>query len=107
MSIDAIAGSGTSATASGSPPVGKPSGGSPPAGAHPSGGGAKAGAGASGGSASGSSSKVYDKKDANKDGKVSATEEITYDAAHPRISPAGKSNLTLQQGMGENVDVTV
>ena len=107
MSIGAIAGSGISAASSGSPPVGMPPGGSPPAGAHPSGGGAPAASRASGGSASGSSSKVYDKKDANKDGKVSATEEITYDAAHPKTSPASKSNLTLQQDIGKNIDVTV
>jgi hypothetical protein len=102
MSIGAIAGSGNvdlSATAAGIA--------SKPAGAHPSGGRAPAASGGSGGSASGSSSKVYDKKDANKDGKVSAMEAISYDAAHPKTSPAGRSNLTLQQDIGNNVDVTV
>lgn len=53
-------------------------------GGKPPGGGAPAG-GAKGASAASSSSatKTYDKKDANKDGTVSAKEEAAYDLAHP------------------------
>jgi hypothetical protein len=94
-----------SAASSGSPPAGMPPAGSPPAGTQLSGGRAPAASGGSGGSASGSSSKIYDKKDGNKDGKVSAMEEITYDAAHPKILPAGKFNPTSQKNIGNNVDV--
>ncbi len=45
------------------------------------GGAGKAGAAAGGGSASQTTS--TDKKDANKDGVVSAIEELTYDLEHP------------------------
>jgi hypothetical protein len=41
------------------------------------------GAQASSGTSSSSSNKVYDKKDANKDGTVSAQEELEYDLKHP------------------------
>ena len=69
--------------AGGPPPGGAPPGGAPKGGA--------ASSGASGTSDSSSSTKVYDKKDVNKDGKVSAQEEVAYDLAHP---DAGKVSGT-------------
>jgi Ca2+-binding EF-hand superfamily protein len=51
-------------------------------GAPPSG-GATGGAQASNGASTSSSNKTYDKKDANKDGTVSAQEELNYDLKHP------------------------
>ena len=49
---------------------------------------------ASGASSSSSSSTVYDKKDANKDGTVSAIEELTYDLAHPSAQTGSLVNVT-------------
>ncbi len=46
----------------------------------------KLGAKQSGGSSS--SSKTYDKMDANKDGTVSAQEELVYELAHPAVTDA-------------------
>jgi ribosomal protein S20 len=60
-------------------PSGRPSG-PPPGGAPPSGGAGKT----SGTEASSKSNKTYDKMDANKDGKVSAQEEMNYLQKHPK-----------------------
>jgi hypothetical protein len=77
-------------------PAGGPRGGAP----H---GGAKESSGTKGSS---SSNKVYDKKDTNKDGTVSAMEEIVYDLVHPdeakQASAPGKTATD-----GNSVDVTV
>ena len=61
----------------GPPPGGPPPGGRPPGGPPPAGGKASASAGDS------SSGKVYEKADADKDGTVSAMEQLAYDATHP------------------------
>ena len=63
--------------AGGRPPGGPPPGGRPPGGPPPGGGKASASSGSS------SSGKVYEKADADKDGTVSAMEQLAYDAAHP------------------------
>jgi len=52
---------------------GKPSGSAPPQSAHA----------ASSSQSSSKSDKVYDKRDTNKDGEVSWTEQTSYDLAHP------------------------
>jgi len=75
-------------------PAGRPSG-PPPGGAPPSGGAGKA----SGTKDSSSSNKVYDAKDTNKDGKVSALEELAYlqksrDSAHT----SSRSNIDSDRG---------
>ena len=57
-------------------------GGKTAAGAGQAAGGAGKGA-AAGGSGSTGQATSYDKKDANKDGVVSALEELTYDLKHP------------------------
>lgn len=72
----------------GSPPGGAPPGGGPPPGGK--GGAGKAGAASSGGSSS-SSTKVYDKKDTNKDGVVSFQEELVYELKHPVESTQSQS----------------
>jgi hypothetical protein len=63
----------------GAPPAGgkPPSGGSPPSGA-----GQKPAA--SSGTSSSASNEVYDEKDTNKDGTVSAQEELAYYISHPQ-----------------------
>ena len=66
-------------------------GGAPPAG------GAQSSRGAQGKSQS-DDSKVYDKKDTNKDGIVSALEELTYDLTHIQ------SNTNDQKGNGNEKD---
>jgi hypothetical protein len=71
-------------------------GGGQPGGAQgvpPAGGGASK-AGASGGASSSSSAKVYDAKDANKDGTVSYQEEIEYDFKHPEEAKNNSSANT-------------
>jgi EF-hand domain pair len=72
-------------------------GGPPPAGGTPPSGGAPKSASASGGSSS-SGAKVYDKRDANKDGSVSYQERLDYDLKHPEeakdSSAAGASSAT-------------
>ena len=45
-------------------------------------------------SSSSSSNQTYDKKDANKDGTVSAAEELTYDLAHPTDTDTAASSST-------------
>jgi len=64
-------------------------GGPPPGGAKQS----------SGAGDSSSSSKVYDKKDLNKDGTVSAEEEILYDMTHPETTTT--SSTTTETGSGQ------
>jgi hypothetical protein len=61
----------------GAPPVGgkPPSGGSPPS-----------GAGQTAGTSSSASNEVYDEKDANEDGTVSAQEKLAYYISHPQDS---------------------
>jgi hypothetical protein len=49
---------------------------------------------AASGSSSSSQSTVYDKKDANKDGVVSALEEATYDLAHPSAKSDSRVDVT-------------
>lgn len=56
-------------------------------------GGAAKPAAASGNSSS-SQSTTYDKKDANKDGVVSALEELTYDLEHPSGEADGHVDVT-------------
>lgn len=75
-------------------PAGRPSG-PPPGGAPPSGGAGKA----SSAEDSSGSSKVYDAKDTNKDGKVSAQEELAY-LQKPRDSanPSSTSNIDSDRG---------
>jgi hypothetical protein len=72
-------------------------GGPPPAGGMPPSGGAPKSVTASGSSSS-SSGKVYDKRDANKDGTVSYQEQFDYDLKHPeeakKSSAAGGSSAT-------------
>jgi len=73
-------------------------------GAPPAGGGASK-AGASGGASSSSSAKVYDAKDANKDGTVSYQEEIEYDFKHPEEAnndSSAKATANLQNSTGYN-----
>jgi len=80
-----------------SPSAGGPPKGGPPAGGAPAG-------GAPAGSAATSSTKTYDKKDANKDGTVSATEEMIYQLSHVDPSSAGTKKTSAQK-VGQNVDV--
>ena len=81
----------------------------------PSSGGAKGpppsgGAGRSGG-ASNSSSTTYDVKDTNKDGKVSAMEELVYEIKNAAKSSSKTSDssasASAKQKIGSIVDVTV
>jgi len=65
--------------------------GKPPAGA-PSSGGAQQST-ASAGSSSSADTKTYDKKDANKDGRVSSQEELMYDLKHPAAEYTQKGSL--------------
>lgn len=66
--------------------------GSRAAGGKPSGGAGKS-TGASGSSSAGQSM-VYDKKDANKDGLVSALEEATYNLEHPSAQSDSRVDVT-------------
>jgi hypothetical protein len=58
-----------------------------------------------------SSSKVYDKKDTNKDGKVSYEEETAYDRKHPTEVKKGEQNTKgsddLKALIGTIVDTKV
>jgi len=81
---------------------GPPTGGAQ--GAPPAGGGASK-AGASSGASSSSSAKVYDAKDANKDGTVSFQEEIEYDLKHPEEAnnnSSAKATANQQNSTGYN-----
>ena len=89
-----------SAIKSGGPKGGRP-GGVPPAGGPPPG-----GAGPTGGAASGTS-KTYEKSDTNKDGTVSAAEQLIYDLAHPAQAQSNAKNATRLEMIGNNIDVTV
>ena len=76
--------------------------------------GGNKGAGGDAHSASGagsqSSSKVYDKMDANKDGKVSAEEKLAYRLKHPDMEKKTPSNTTgsdnSKSSVGTIVDTT-
>lgn len=76
-------------------------GGGKPSGPPPGGGGAKS---ASGASSSSSSNTTYDVKDTNKDGTVSAAEELQYALQHP---DAAKSTDASASGssVGSKVDL--
>ncbi len=84
--------------------------GSGSAGGHPSG-----TAGKSGGASQSSSSTSYDVKDTNKDGTVSAVEELVYDMKHASSSTSKTSDTSTnqsekssgQQKVGSIIDVTV
>ncbi len=79
-------------TAAGSSPArAMPAAGKPAPAARPAEGGEKA-------ASSSDSSKIYDKKDADKDGVVSYQEELLYSIQHPENDPAVSSSK-LQQGL--------
>ena len=86
----------------------------PPQGDAPSGPPPSGGAGKSGGTSS-SSSTTYDVKDTNKDGKVSAMEELVYEIKNAAktvsnasdTSSADAAKETAKQKIGSVVDVTV
>ena len=86
----------------------------PPKGDAPSGPPPSGGAGKSGGTSS-SSSTTYDVKDTNKDGKVSAMEELVYEIKNAAktvsnasdTSSADAAKETAKQKIGSVVDVTV
>jgi EF hand len=88
--------------ASGTPPGGKgPAGGPPPGGKAPAG-GPPPGGEKTASTTTSTSTKVYDKKDSNQDGKVSASEELIYDIRNPAVSSANKTT----QKLGNNLNVT-
>ena len=71
-------------------------GGQRPGGTPPAGGQKPSGAsGSTASSSSASSNKTYDAKDTNKDGKVSAMEEIEYDLTHPKQSQESSSSGSI------------
>ena len=75
-----------------------------PAGQPPSGAGPSA---AAGDSCSSSSNKVYDKKDLNQDGTVSAMEELLYDIEHSDQSTTTSADAATHTGGGKGIlDVT-
>jgi hypothetical protein len=81
-----------------------PSGGAkPPSGAKgaPPAGGGQAGSAST--STSSSSTKSYDKADANKDGTVSAVEQLLYSIKHPDVTSS--SDKTSAQSLGNTIDV--
>ena len=81
-------------------PAGMPGGG-PPSGGSPAGGAGKS----SGAGSSSSSNKTYDKKDTNKDGTVSAMEELAYDLKNP--GDAAKTSTTAKiNSNGGSIDIT-
>lgn len=69
------------------------SGGKPPAGGAPPSGGASGG--------SSSSSKVYDPRDTNKDGTVSAQEAYTYSLTHPGKSEGSKETDKVKSAIDD------
>ncbi|MCH8617486.1 EF-hand domain-containing protein [Undibacterium sp. TS12] len=87
----------------------RPHGGKPPEGAPPAGG--PGGAGNAGGASGASSTKTYDAKDLNKDGTVSAAEELVYEitqavqSAKATTSSSTVSATSSSQKLGNNVDV--
>jgi Ca2+-binding EF-hand superfamily protein len=87
-----------SAIKSGGPKGGRPAG-APPAGGPPPG-------GAGGTSvAAGESSKTYEKGDTNKDGTVSAAEQLIYELAHPAQALSKTKGAARPEMIGNNVDV--
>jgi hypothetical protein len=72
-------------------------GGRPPGG---KGGGGPKGAGAAGGASS--SSGIYDEKDTNHDGVVSAAEELAYALAHPN---SGSVSITTTESKSSTLDL--
>ena len=87
-------------TISQGPPAGM-RGGGPPSGGAPAGGAGKS----SGAGSSSSSNKTYDKKDTNKDGTVSAMEELAYDLKHPGDA-ANTSTTATTNSNGGSIDTT-
>ena len=90
------------AIAQGPPAAGRRGG---PGGKRPGG-----GQGASGSEGSSQSGKTYDKRDANKDGVVSAQEEYEYDLEHPGQVATGQqalpnSDSTTYDGTGGTIDI--
>ncbi len=79
----------------GRPPVGGPQG-RPRTAVGPSDNASAAGAKSSASSETSNSSTTYDKKDANKDGTVSALEEISYASAHPTVDASRESAATFR-----------
>jgi hypothetical protein len=77
----------------------------PPAGGQDGAGGAKGG----GGPAGGPIEDVYDAKDTNKDGAVSAQEELVYDLKHPQASQNSSTTQTSASSsntaVGESIDL--
>jgi hypothetical protein len=55
-------------------------------------------------SSSSSSNQTYDKKDANKDGTVSAPEELTYDIAHPTDDGSNSDTSTSSTKQNTLID---
>ena len=81
-------------------------GGGPPPGGGPPGGGGPGGAAKSSSAGGGSSSnKVYDKKDANKDGTVSWKEEQDHDLAHPEAAQVASTTTKVDSAKGQ-IDAT-
>ena len=83
---------------------GGPPPGGPPPGGGPEGGSGPGGAVKAGGESTTSSSKSYDAKDLNKDGTVTADEELIYDLKHPAIASTDSGATT--QKLGNNVNTT-
>jgi hypothetical protein len=84
-------GGGAMAGSQGAARGGQRPGGTPPAGGqNPSG-----ASGSSASSSSASSSKTYDAEDTNKDGKVSAMEEIEYSLTHPEQSQESSTSGSI------------
>lgn len=90
------------------PPAGArpPDGGTPAGGPH--GGGRPEGAGGAGGAGgatgTASSTKTYEAADTNKDGTVSAEEQLVYSISHPSADTATSTDASK---LGTNVDETV
>ncbi len=89
MAISAVSGSSsydastTAATANSTQAPPPPRGAKPAGGAPPAGGAAKTSSTEESSSSSSSSTKIYDVKDADKDGTVTYKEEIAYALSHP------------------------
>jgi hypothetical protein len=90
---------GANAPASGAAQAQKAGGARPAGGPPPAGGAGGAKPAASSGSAGGSSSatKVYDKRDSNKDGMVSFMEDLQYSLQHPVDESETEENVTSSQ----------
>lgn len=76
----------------------------PPAGARPAGGAPHGGGrpeGAGGAGAAGGSTKTYEAADTNKDGTVSAEEQLVYSISHPSADTATSTDASK---LGTNVD---